>query len=316
MTDGRWAAQVRRARFSVTVRHPDWDGPARLRGHQWRLAHWEDISPEQVPHVVYIPGLMADYTPDAPLVLLRAAWERGQPVRATVLDLPEYGTTRLPPGWAARLARADSLLDAAMLLRLVLDQVAPHGYMVVGGSVGANLATILAAIAPEQVRAVQLCMPAGLYTQPLWTHLVPTVLVTAALGFRTPAHRALAFRPEAVLASLELLGSFGKLPSVLHTIRLLARANAVPFAARVRCPVAIALGRRDIVFDRLPAMHARGELTALFPAAASVAVYLLEGADHNGFATHSAELAAITLDTLEKSEIRSQTPEVHVTTHR
>jgi pimeloyl-ACP methyl ester carboxylesterase len=295
---------VRRARISVTVRHPEWDGPARLRGHQWRLAEWADLSPERVPHVVYIPGLMADYTPDAPLVLLRAARERGQPVQATVLDLPEYGTTRLPPGWAARLARAASLIDAATLLRLVLDRVAPHGYMVVGGSVGANLATILAAIAPEQVRAVQLCMPAGLYSQPVWTHLVPTVLVTAALGFRTPAHRALAFRPESVGASLALLGSFGKLPSVLQTIRLLARANAVPFAARVRCPVAVALGRRDIVFDRLPAMHAQGELAALFPSAPSVAVYLLDEADHNGFATHSVELAAITLAMLEQLETR------------
>jgi pimeloyl-ACP methyl ester carboxylesterase len=151
-------------------------------------------------------------------------------------------------------------------------------------------------------------MPAGLYTQPVWTHLVPTVLVTALLGFRTPAHRALAFRPESVLASLELLGSFGKLPATVQTIRLLARDNAVPFAARVRCPVAIALGRRDIVFDRLPAMHAHGELTALFPCARSVAVYLLDEADHNGFATHSAELAAITLETLEK--IRSQQSEI------
>jgi pimeloyl-ACP methyl ester carboxylesterase len=291
--------------MSVTVRHPDWSGSARLRGHQWRLADWDDLAPARVPHVVYIPGLMADYTPDAPLVLLRAAWERGQPVLATVLDLPEYGTTRLPPDWPARLARATSLIDAATLLRLVLERVAPHGYMVVGGSVGANLAAILAAIAPEQVRAVQLCMPAGLYTQPVWTRLVPTVALTAALGFRTPAHRQLAFRPEAVLASLELLGSLGKLPSLVHTIRLLAQANALPFAARVRCPVAVALGRRDIVFARLPAMHARGELTALFPHAASVTVYLLDEADHNGFATHSAELAAITLDTLEKVEVRN-----------
>jgi hypothetical protein len=141
------------------------------------------------------------------------------------------------------------------------------------------------------------------------------VALTAALGFRTPAHRALAFRPEAVLASLELLGSLGKLPSTMQTIRLLARANAVPFAARVRCPVAIALGRRDIVFDRLPAMHARGELTALFPCAASVAVHLLDEADHNGFATHSAELAAITLETLAKLEVRTQKSEVRVTMH-
>ena len=305
MVEAGWAGRVRRARISVTVRHPDWAGSARLRGHQWRLADWEDRSPEQVPHVVYIPGLMADYTPDAPLALLRAAWERGQPVLATVLDLPEYGTTRLPPRWAARLVRADSLIDAATLLRLVLERIAPHGYMVVGGSVGANLATILAAIAPEQVRAVQLCMPAGLYSQPVWARLVPTVALTALLGFRTPAHRQLAFRPESVLASLELLGSLGKLPSTVQTIRLLARDNAVPFAAQVRCPVAVALGRRDIVFDRLPIMHARGELTALFPRAPSVAVYLLAEADHNGFATHSVELAAITLDTLAQLRIRN-----------
>jgi pimeloyl-ACP methyl ester carboxylesterase len=288
----------------VTVQHPEWAGPARLRGHHWRLADWEDLPPDRVPHVVYIPGLMADYTPDAPLVLLRAAWERAQPVQATVLDLPEYGTTRLPPRWAARLARADSLIDAATLLRLVLDRVAPRGYMVVGGSVGANLATILAAIAPEQVRAVQLCMPAGLYSQPVWAQLVPTVALTALLSFRTPGHRQLALRAEAVQASLELLGSLGKLPATLQTIRLLAQGNAVPFAARVRCPVVVALGGRDLVFDRLPAMHERGELAALFPGAPSVAVYLLDEADHNGFATHSAELAAITLDTLEQLEIR------------
>ena len=40
--------------------------------------------------------------------------------------------------------------------------------------------------------------------------------------------------------------------------RLLGQANAVPYAARVRCPVVFILGRHDIVFYRLPEMLRRG----------------------------------------------------------
>ena len=295
------AGRLRMARITVTLRRPEWGGVARLRCHQWRLADWDGLPEEVLRHVVYIPGLMADFTPDAPVVLLQAAAARGVPVAATVVDLPEYAASRLPPGWAGRLARATSLIDDARLLQALLEQVAPCRYTLVGGSVGANLATILAALAPAAVEAIQLCMPAGLVARPVLTGLIPGVLLTLLLGLRTTGHRELALRRQTFAALLELLGSLGKLPVTLQTIRLLARANALPFAARVRCPVVIALGGRDVVFADLVPLARSGALAACFPQAPLVRIQVLPDADHNGFASHRAELAALTLDLLRET---------------
>jgi pimeloyl-ACP methyl ester carboxylesterase len=289
--------QVQTARITVTVNRPEWGGPAQLRCHQWRLAGAaaELGAPRQV---VYIPGLMADFTPDAPVVLLRAAAARGIPVVATVIDLPEYGSARLPPGWAGRLARSRSLEADARLLAAVLAQVIPGEYTVVGGSVGANLATLIAALAPDRVAGIQLCMPAGFCAQPVLRGLVAGVALTLLLELRRPVYRQMMLRSQTFQAAPAMLGSLGKLPALLQVIRILGQANALPYARRVRCPVVFALGRHDIIFAQLIPMSARGELAALFPAAPAVTVHVLEGADHNGFASHSAELAALTVDLL------------------
>jgi pimeloyl-ACP methyl ester carboxylesterase len=296
-----WAARLRVARITATVQRPEWGGVARLHCHQWRLAEWAGLPEAAVRHVVYIPGLMADFTPDAPIVLLQAAAACGMQVAATVVDLPEYAGSRLPPGWARRMARATSLVDDAQLLQALLEQVAPARYTLVGGSVGANLATILAALAPDQVEAIQLCMPAGFYARPVVTGLIPGVLLTLLQGLRTSGHRELALRQQTFAAIFELLGSLGKLPVTLQAIRLLARANALPFAAQVRCPVVIALGGRDVVFGHLVPMYRNGALAACFPQATSVRVHVLPDADHNGFASHRSDLAAITLDLLRET---------------
>src|SRR5215212_3226939 len=153
------------ARITVTVRRPEWGGAARLRCHQWRLADWADRAPAQVRHMVYLPGALADFTPDAPVALLAAAAARGLPLMITVVDLPEFQASRLPPGWARRLGRAASLVDDARLLQAVLAQVAVGPYILVGGSAGANVAAILAALDQERVAALELCMPAGFSTQ-------------------------------------------------------------------------------------------------------------------------------------------------------
>ena len=224
--------------------------------------------------------------------------QRGVPLRVTTVDLPEFGPSRLPPGWAARLARAGSFEADAALLQAVVDRVAPGRYTLVGWSTGANQAAIMAALAPERVDAIELCMPGGFFTQPVLTSLTPRFTRTVLDTMRSSEHRRLLMSDQPLQMNLELLVSLYKLPAILQMIRLLGRDNAVPYAARVRCPVVFILGRNDIVFERLLEMHDRGELAALFPQAPSVTVHILEEGTHNAFSTHSDEVAALTLDTL------------------
>jgi pimeloyl-ACP methyl ester carboxylesterase len=289
---------ARTARITVTVRDPEWGGAAQIRCHQWRLADWDHLSVQEQRHVVYLPGALADFTPDAPLALLEMAAARELPLYVTVVDLPEFQASRLPPGWAGRLARADSLVDDARLLQAVLARVADGPYTVVGGSAGANLATILAALAPKQVEAVQLCMPAGFSTQSLLWHMIPGALVTTVLGLRHPAHRQIALGPGTPAAALEMLLCLGKLPALVQMFRHLSRAGALTYAARVRCPVAVVLGARDVIFNRLIPMAAGGDLAACFAQAPAVTVHVLPEADHNGPLTHRREVNTITLDLL------------------
>jgi pimeloyl-ACP methyl ester carboxylesterase len=147
-------------------------------------------------------------------------------------------------------------------------------------------------------------MPGGFMDQPVLTRLVPRFTLTTLLTLANPAHARLIMGDHPLQQNLDLLVSLAKLPAILQMIRLLGQANALPYAARVRCPVVFILGRRDIVFDYLPGMAERGELAALFPQAASVTTHLLDTATHNGFSTHSDDVAALTLDTLQKLEVR------------
>ncbi len=305
MTDPSFKERVQQARISVTINRREWGGAAMIRCHQWRLADWDTLPDDQVRHVIYIPGAFANFAQHAPGALLAEGLRRGVPLRVTAVDLPEYGESRLPPGWAARLAHSASFEADAALLQAVVDHVAPGRYTLVGWSTGANQAAIMAALAPERVDAVELCMPGGFFTQPVLTSLVPRFTLTTLNTLRSAEHRRMIMSDRPVQMNLELLISLTKLPAILQMIRLLGRANAVPFAAGVRCPVVFILGRRDIVFDRLLQMHAHGELAALFPQAPAVTVHILEDGTHNAFSTQHGDIAALTLDTLEQTENRN-----------
>jgi pimeloyl-ACP methyl ester carboxylesterase len=298
MADPWFKERVQQARISVTINRPEWGGAAMIRCTDWRLADWANQTDEQVRHVIYIPGAFADFARHAPVVLLEAGMQRQVPLRVTTIDLPEYGPSRLPPGWAARLARRGSFEDDARLLQAVVDHVAPGRYTLVGWSTGANQATIMAALAPERVDAIELCMPGGFMTQPVLTRLTPRFTRTTLRTLGNAEHRRLVMGDRPLQMNFDLLVSLGKLPAILQMIRLLGQANAVPYAARVRCPVVFSRGGRDIVFDHLPGMDERGELAALFPNAPSVTVHILEDATHNGFSTSSDTVAALTLDML------------------
>ena len=117
------AARVQTARITVTVKKPEWGGAVTIHAHQWRLAEWNDLLPDEVRQVVYIPGAFANFARHAPRMLLRAGVKQGQPLVVTALDLPEYQASRLPPDWAGRLARAGTLVDDTRLLLAVLDRV-------------------------------------------------------------------------------------------------------------------------------------------------------------------------------------------------
>jgi pimeloyl-ACP methyl ester carboxylesterase len=298
MADPWFKERVRPARISVTINRREWGGAATIRCTDWRLDDWAALAEDQVKHVIYIPGAFADFAQHAPLALLEEGVQRGVPLRVTTVDLPEFGPSRLPPGWAGRMARAGSFEDDATLLQAVVDRVAPGRYTLVGWSTGANQAAIMAAVAPERVEAIELCMPGGFFTQPVLTSLTPRFTWTVLTTLRNSEQRRRMMSDRPVELNLELLVSLYKLPAIVQMIRLLGRDNAVPYAARVRCPVVFILGRHDIVFQRLLAMHDRGELAALFPQAPSVTVHILEEGTHNAFSTHSDEVAALTLDTL------------------
>jgi pimeloyl-ACP methyl ester carboxylesterase len=298
MGDPWFAERVQEARISVTINRREWGGAARMRCREWRLEDWADLPEDQLKHVIYIPGAFADFAQHAPLALLEAGVQRGVPLRVTAVDLPEYAASRLPPGWAGRLARAGSFEADATLLQAVVDRVAPSRYTLVGWSTGANQAAIMAALAPERVDAVELCMPGGFFTPPVLTSLTPRFTRTTLQSLGNAEHRRRLMSDRPLQMNLELLTSLGKLPAILQMIRLLGQDNAVPYAARVRCPVVFILGRQDIVFQRLLAMHEEGELAALFPQAPSVTVHILEDATHNAFSIHSDEIARLTLDTL------------------
>src|SRR6476661_2482743 len=107
MAESSGADEVRMARISVTVRRPEWGGPATIRCYDWRRAAWENLPPEQLRQVIYIPGAFADFAPGAPATLLRAAAQQDLPLHVTAVDLPQFAASRLPPGWAGRMARAD-----------------------------------------------------------------------------------------------------------------------------------------------------------------------------------------------------------------
>ena len=297
MAEQEQAGDVRLARLTVTVARPEWGGAATIHGKQWQRAAWAGRPADEVRQVVFLPGACADMAPRAPGALLAAAARRETPLAVTTLDLPEYAGSRLPPGWGARIARAGSLIDDALLLQAVLDRVVPEPYTLVGWSNGGNLAAIMAAVAPERVQGLVLCMPAGLFDQPVIGHLVPQFALTLLETVLAPADRQAVLNGDPLGRSRDMLLGMARLPELLPVVRLLARANAVPFAARVRCPVTVVLGRHDRVFDRLIDMNERGELVGLFAASPVVRVQILEDANHNGFAAHAAEVAPLILDT-------------------
>jgi pimeloyl-ACP methyl ester carboxylesterase len=302
MVETAEAEQVRMARITVTVRRPEWGGPATLHSYDWRLAAWDELPPAQLQHVVYIPGAFGDFAPGAPATLLRAAAQANLPLHVTAVDLPQFQASQLPPGWAGRMARAGSFIDDAHLLQAVLERVAPGRHTIVGWSTGAVQATLLAALAPDRVAAIQLCMPAGFFTQPVLTRLTPRFLRTTLTTRARAAHRPTFLGSQPLQKDLEVLRSMRKLPAILQMIRLLGRDSAVPYAAQVRCPVVFVLARHDIVFDRLIPMSETGQLAAFFPQAPSVTVHILEAddANHNAFSTHQADVAAITLATVKR----------------
>ena len=47
------------------------------------------------------------------------------------------------------------------------------------------------------------------------------------------------------------------------------------------------------MFDPLIAMHARGELAAMFPASPAVTVHILPDANHGAFATQAGQVAPL-----------------------
>jgi pimeloyl-ACP methyl ester carboxylesterase len=298
MADPWFKERVQQARISVTINRHEWGGAAMIRCTDWRLADWAQVPDDQLKHVIYLPGAFANFAQHAPVALLEEGMQRQVPLRVTTIDLPEYGPSRLPPGWAARMARRGTFEDDATLLQAVVDHVAPGRYTLVGWSTGGNQATIMAALAPERVDAIELCMPGGFMNQPVLTRLIPRFTWTTLRTIANAEHRRLVMGDRPLQTNLDLLVGLGKLPATLQMIRLLGQANAVPYAARVRCPVVFILGRQDIVFDYLPGMDERGELAALFPQAPSVTVHIVEDATHNGFSTDSAEVAALTVDTL------------------
>jgi pimeloyl-ACP methyl ester carboxylesterase len=171
----------------------------------------------------------------------------------------------------------------------------------VGWSTGAVHATTLAAWAPAEVEAILLCMPAGFFPQSAFGHLIPNFTRTTLTTLGNPVHREMIQGGRALDLNRELLLSLAKLPAIAQMCGLLATDCAVRYAAEVRCRVGFVLARGDIVFDALIPMAERGELQALFPHAPSVAVHILEGANHNAFSTHSAEVAPIILDTLSQA---------------
>ena len=298
MTDSDVMARVRKARISVTVHRPEWGGAAMVRCYDWRLADWDGVPEDQLQHVVYIPGAFADFAHSAPGALLREAAARGVPVRLTAIDLPEFQASRLPPGWTRRVREAGDLSAGSQLLHAVLARVAPGPHRIVGWSTGAVHATALAAWAPERVKSILLCMPAGFFPQSTFGHLLPNFTRTTLQTLGNPVHRELIQGGRALELNRELLLSLAKLPAIAQMCGLLATDCSVRYAAAVRCPVAFVLARGDIVFDELIPMAERGALQALFPHAPSVNVHILEGANHNAFSTHSAEIAPIILDTV------------------
>src|SRR5689334_6557737 len=100
MADPWFKERVQQARISVTVNRREWGGAATIRCEQWRLTDWELIPNDQLRHVIYIPGAFANFARHAPVALLEEGVRRGVPLRVTALDLPEYGPSHLPPGWA------------------------------------------------------------------------------------------------------------------------------------------------------------------------------------------------------------------------
>jgi pimeloyl-ACP methyl ester carboxylesterase len=292
--------RVRKARISVTVNGPEWGGAAMVRCFDWRLADWDAVPEEEQKQVVYIPGAFADFAPGMPIALLQEAAARGVPLRVTAIDLPEYQASRLPGGWVGRVAQAGDLSVGSRLLQAVLAHVAPGPHTIISWSTGAVHATTLAAWAPEQVEAILLCMPAGFFRQPALSRLVPNFTRTTLTTLADADARRAVQGDRGLEQNLEVLLSLAKLPIIVQMSGALARDAAVAYAAQVRCPVVFVLGRDDIVFDKLIALAEQGALQRLFPQAPAVDVHILDGATHNGFATHSAKIAAITLDTIAR----------------
>ena len=216
MADPWFKERVVQARISVTINRREWGGAARIRGEEWRLDDWAQVPDAQLKHVIYIPGAFANFAQHVPVALLEEGMQRGVPLRVTALDLPEYGPSHLPPGWAARMARHGTFEDDATLLQAVVDQVAPGHYTLVGWSTGGNQATIMAALAPERVDAIQLCMPGGFMTQPVLTSLNPRFTLTTLNTLRNSAHRRLVMGDHPLQMNLDLLVSLGKLPAILR----------------------------------------------------------------------------------------------------
>jgi pimeloyl-ACP methyl ester carboxylesterase len=189
------------------------------------------------------------------------------------VDLPGHGRSPGPP-----LASVD---DIAAWLAAALATLGIGRYAVVGHSLGALAALALAASHPAEVSALALLGPAvpmsvndALLDAAL--HDVPAAAALITGWSHTAAHQ-LGGNP---VPGLWMTGQARQLiermpPGVLHVDLLACHryADGVEAAARVRCPVLLVLGARDVMAPP----RAAAPLQATLPAARTVQ---LPGAGH------------------------------------
>lgn len=172
------------------------------------------------------------------------------------LDLPGFGASAQPVRW--------TLDGACESVTTLLDHLGIDDCLLVGHSLGASVATLLAARNPDRFRGVGLVSPAGFWSQPLeraesrrfaaaFTIWRRGVLLGGGNVVKAPPIRHLAFlammhRPLASLTRREaerLVASAAQGRSTIQAREAIVAADLFDDAAALEQPVELVWGRRD-----------------------------------------------------------------------